>query len=68
MPCITTITIVHISGDELCDVALFIFKSDSTTEAPTGFITFTEHQVDKVDIHTYILGLNQVRSSSSHFV
>ena len=43
----------YILGDELCDVALFIFKYDSTTETPTDFITFTEHQVDKVNIHIH---------------
>ena len=35
-------------GDELFDVALFLFKSDSTNETATDFITFTEHQIDKV--------------------
>ncbi|XP_065906112.1 EF-hand calcium-binding domain-containing protein 7-like isoform X2 [Dysidea avara] len=34
-------------GDELFDVALFLFKSDSTNETATDFITFTEHQIDK---------------------
>ena len=35
-------------GDELFDVALFLFKSDSTNETATDFITFTEHQIDEV--------------------
>ena len=38
-------------GNELCDVAMFIFKSDATAETPTDFITFTEHQLDKVNAH-----------------
>ena len=42
------------TGDELCDVALFILKSNSTAEAPASFITFTEHQVHKVTAHTDI--------------
>ena len=37
-------------GDELCDVALFILKSDS----PAGFITFTEHKVHKVNSLTFV--------------
>ena len=41
-------------GNELCDVALFILKSDSSAGSPAGFITFTEHQLHKVNILTSV--------------